>query len=58
MPKFFQFEPRIERTDVVRVHKASVGRGHKGLYGTINNSFHFQADLALASLGVTTTLIA
>nr|QYJ54854.1 photosystem I P700 apoprotein A2 [Diplandrorchis sinica] len=32
--------------------------GHKGLYGTINNSLHFQLGLALASLGVITSLVA
>ena len=26
-----------------------LGRGHKGLYDTINNSIHFQLGLALAS---------
>ncbi|KAK4730383.1 hypothetical protein R3W88_023371 [Solanum pinnatisectum] len=26
-----------------------LGRGHKGLYDTINNSLHFQLGLALAS---------
>ncbi|GER45658.1 photosystem I P700 chlorophyll a apoprotein A2 [Striga asiatica] len=35
-----------------------VGRGHKGLYDTINNSLHFQLGLALASLGVITSLVA
>ncbi|RWW55324.1 hypothetical protein BHE74_00038055 [Ensete ventricosum] len=34
-----------------------LGRGHKGLYDTINNSLHFQLGLALASLGVITSLI-
>ncbi|KAI3666248.1 hypothetical protein L1987_89256 [Smallanthus sonchifolius] len=33
-----------------------LGRGHKGLYDTINNSIHFQLGLALASLGVITSL--
>ncbi|GJV45872.1 photosystem I P700 apoprotein A2 [Tanacetum coccineum] len=33
-----------------------LGRGHKGLYDTINNSIHFQLGLALASLGVITYL--
>ncbi|KAL2901357.1 hypothetical protein RDABS01_026439 [Bienertia sinuspersici] len=33
-------------------------RGHKGLYDTINNSLHFQLGLALASLGVITSLVA
>ncbi|KAK9661658.1 hypothetical protein RND81_O100100 [Saponaria officinalis] len=32
-----------------------LGRGHKGLYDTINNSIHFQLGLALASLGVITS---
>ncbi|KAJ1682821.1 hypothetical protein LUZ63_021961 [Rhynchospora breviuscula] len=35
-----------------------LGRGHKGLYDTINNSVHFQLGLALASLGVITSLVA
>ncbi|CBI19362.3 hypothetical protein VitviT2T_027410 [Vitis vinifera] len=35
-----------------------LGRGHKGLYDTINNSIHFQLGLALASLGVITSLVA
>ncbi|XP_074355777.1 photosystem I P700 chlorophyll a apoprotein A2-like [Apium graveolens] len=35
-----------------------LGRGHKGLYDTINNSLHFQFGLALASLGVITSLVA
>ncbi|CAH1421611.1 unnamed protein product [Lactuca virosa] len=35
-----------------------LGRGQKGLYDTINNSLHFQFGLALASLGVTTSLVA
>uniref|UniRef100_A0A8S0XJF1 PsaB protein n=1 Tax=Spirodela intermedia TaxID=51605 RepID=A0A8S0XJF1_SPIIN len=35
-----------------------LGRGHKGLYDTINNSIHFQLGLALASLGVVTSLVA
>ncbi|KAJ4699889.1 Photosystem I P700 chlorophyll a apoprotein A2 [Melia azedarach] len=34
-----------------------LGRGHKGLYDTIN-SLHFQLGLALASLGVITSLVA
>jgi hypothetical protein len=34
------------------------GRGHKGLYNTINNSIHFQLGHALASLGVITSLVA
>ncbi|KAK8956856.1 Photosystem I P700 chlorophyll a apoprotein A2 [Platanthera zijinensis] len=35
-----------------------LGRGHRGLYDTINNSLHFQLDLALASSGVITSLVA
>ncbi|KAH0672023.1 hypothetical protein KY285_025353 [Solanum tuberosum] len=35
-----------------------LGRRHKGLYDTINNSLHFQLGLALASLGVITSLVA
>nr|YP_010468421.1 photosystem I P700 apoprotein A2 [Aesculus hippocastanum]UVF31530.1 photosystem I P700 apoprotein A2 [Aesculus hippocastanum] len=35
-----------------------LGRGHTGLYDTINNSLHFQLGLALASLGVITSLVA
>ncbi|KAG4215233.1 hypothetical protein ERO13_A01G164640v2 [Gossypium hirsutum] len=35
-----------------------LGRGHKGLYDIINNSIHFQLGLALASLGVITSLVA
>jgi photosystem I P700 chlorophyll a apoprotein A2 len=35
-----------------------LGAGHKGLYDTINNSLHFQLGLALASLGVITSLVA
>ncbi len=36
----------------------ALGEGHKGLYDTINNSLHFQLGLALASLGVITSLVA
>jgi len=35
-----------------------LGAGHKGLYDTVNNSLHFQLGLALASLGVVTSLVA
>ncbi|MFN9648291.1 MAG: photosystem I core protein PsaB, partial [Pseudanabaena sp.] len=35
-----------------------LGEGHKGLYDTVNNSLHFQLGLALASLGVVTSLVA
>ena len=36
----------------------ALGAGHRGLYDTINNSLHFQLGLALASLGVATSLVA
>ncbi|CAN1202268.1 Photosystem I P700 chlorophyll a apoprotein A2 [Linum perenne] len=39
-------------------HMGRLGRGHRGLYDTINNSLHFQLGLALASLGVITSLVA
>jgi photosystem I P700 chlorophyll a apoprotein A2 len=35
-----------------------LGKGHTGLYETVNNSLHFQLGLALASLGVVTSLVA
>jgi photosystem I P700 chlorophyll a apoprotein A2 len=35
-----------------------LGAGHKGLYDTVNNSLHFQLGLALACLGVVTSLVA
>ncbi|CAN1201307.1 Photosystem I P700 chlorophyll a apoprotein A2 [Linum perenne] len=38
--------------------RGRLGRGHRGLYDTINNSLHFQLGLALASLGVITSLVA
>jgi photosystem I P700 chlorophyll a apoprotein A2 len=36
----------------------ALGAGHKGLYDTVNNSLHFQLGLALAALGVVTSLVA
>ncbi|TVQ16243.1 MAG: photosystem I core protein PsaB [Leptolyngbya sp. DLM2.Bin15] len=36
----------------------ALGKGHEGLYDTLNNSLHFQLALALASLGVVTSLVA
>lgn len=36
----------------------TLGKGHSALYTTINNSLHFQLGLALASLGVITSLVA
>uniref|UniRef100_F6HXM6 Uncharacterized protein n=1 Tax=Vitis vinifera TaxID=29760 RepID=F6HXM6_VITVI len=47
--------------DLLEAHippRGRLGRGHKGLYDTINNSIHFQLGLALASLGVITSLVA
>ncbi|CAL0321466.1 unnamed protein product [Lupinus luteus] len=47
--------------DLLEAHIPSggrLGRGHRGLYDTINNSIHFQLGLALASLGVITSLVA
>ncbi|MEL7085785.1 MAG: photosystem I core protein PsaB [Cyanobacteria bacterium J06597_1] len=38
--------------------QGKLGAGHSGLYDTINNSLHFQLGLALASLGVVTSLVA
>ena len=35
-----------------------LGAGHKGLFDTVNNSLHFQLGLALASVGVITSLVA
>jgi photosystem I P700 chlorophyll a apoprotein A2 len=35
-----------------------LGRGHEGLYETVNNSLHFQLGLALASVGTITSLVA
>nr|YP_009538648.1 photosystem I P700 apoprotein A2 [Phacus pleuronectes]AYQ93661.1 photosystem I P700 apoprotein A2 [Phacus pleuronectes] len=47
--------------DILNSHKApsgGLGDGHKNLYETINSSLHFQLGLALASLGVITSLVA
>jgi photosystem I P700 chlorophyll a apoprotein A2 len=45
--------------EILNAHKGPLtGEGHKGLYDTINNSLHFQLGLALASLGVVTSLVA
>ncbi|CAN6483147.1 unnamed protein product [Victoria cruziana] len=47
--------------DLLEAHSPSGGQlgcGHKGLYDTINNSIHFQLGLALASLGIITSLVA
>jgi photosystem I P700 chlorophyll a apoprotein A2 len=47
--------------EILEAHKppsGKLGAGHKGLYDTLNNSLHFQLALALASLGVVTSLVA
>jgi photosystem I P700 chlorophyll a apoprotein A2 len=47
--------------EILNAHKppkGGLGEGHKGLYDTLNNSLHFQLALALASLGVITSLVA
>lgn len=47
--------------EILNAHKppkGGLGDGHKGLYDTLNNSLHFQLALALASLGVITSLVA
>ncbi|NEQ63994.1 MAG: photosystem I core protein PsaB [Symploca sp. SIO1B1] len=47
--------------DILNAHKppsGKLGDGHKGLYDTLNNSLHFQLGLALACLGVVTSLVA
>jgi photosystem I P700 chlorophyll a apoprotein A2 len=36
----------------------ALGAGHRGMYDTVNNSLHFQLGLALAALGVITSLVA
>ena len=38
--------------------RGGLGDAHKGLYDTLNNSLHFQLALALASVGVITSLVA
>ncbi|MGK7876021.1 MAG: photosystem I core protein PsaB [Xenococcaceae cyanobacterium] len=47
--------------EILNAHKPPSGRlgeGHTGMYDTVNNSLHFQLGLALASLGVVTSLVA
>jgi photosystem I P700 chlorophyll a apoprotein A2 len=47
--------------DILNAHKppkGGLGLGHSGLYETLNNSLHFQLGLALACLGVVTSLVA
>ena len=47
--------------EILNAHQppsGKLGAGHKGLFDTLNNSLHFQLALALASLGVVTSLVA
>ncbi|NEP08701.1 MAG: photosystem I core protein PsaB [Symploca sp. SIO1A3] len=47
--------------DILNAHKppsGKLGDGHTGMYDTVNNSLHFQLGLALACLGVVTSLVA
>jgi len=47
--------------EILNAHKppsGKLGAGHTGMYDTVNNSLHFQLGLALASLGVVTSLVA
>jgi len=47
--------------EILNSHYAPSGKlglGHKGLFETLNNSLHFQLGLALACLGVVTSLVA
>jgi photosystem I P700 chlorophyll a apoprotein A2 len=47
--------------EILNAHKppsGKLGAGHTGMYDTVNNSLHFQLGLALASLGVITSLVA
>lgn len=48
-------------SEILESHKAprgGLGDGHSNLYETINESLHFQLSLALACLGVVTSLVA
>nr|YP_009402773.1 photosystem I P700 chlorophyll a apoprotein A2 [Compsopogon caeruleus]ARX96122.1 photosystem I P700 chlorophyll a apoprotein A2 [Compsopogon caeruleus] len=47
--------------EILNAHRppsGKLGAGHKGLFDTVNNSLHFQLGLALAGLGVVTSLVA
>ncbi|MGI9214719.1 MAG: photosystem I core protein PsaB, partial [Gammaproteobacteria bacterium] len=47
--------------EILNAHRSpsgKLGKGHFGLYETINDSLHFQLGLALACLGVITSLVA
>ena len=47
-----------EILDAHRPPGGRLGAGHVGLFDTITNSLHMQLGLALASLGVATSLVA
>jgi photosystem I P700 chlorophyll a apoprotein A2 len=47
-----------EILDVHTPPAGGLGSGHVGLYDTLNNSLHMQLGLALASIGVITSLVA
>ncbi|CAN0530073.1 unnamed protein product, partial [Scytosiphon promiscuus] len=47
-----------EILDAHRPPGGRLGAGHRGLFDTITNSLHMQLGLALAALGVTTSLVA
>nr|BDA99027.1 photosystem I P700 chlorophyll a apoprotein A2 [Rhodomonas sp. NIES-2332] len=47
-----------EILDAHRPPGGRLGAGHKGIFETLTNSLHFQLGLALASLGVITSLVA
>ena len=47
--------------EILEAHQppaGGLGAAHKGIFDTLNNSLHFQLALALASLGVVTSLVA
>ncbi len=47
--------------EILNAHKppsGKLGAGHTGIFDTVNNSLHFQLGLALASLGVVTSVVA
>jgi photosystem I P700 chlorophyll a apoprotein A2 len=47
--------------EILNAHKppsGKLGAGHAGIFDTVNNSLHFQLGLALASLGVVTSVVA
>ncbi|MEB3295020.1 MAG: photosystem I core protein PsaB [Synechococcales bacterium] len=47
--------------EILNAHKppsGKLGAGHTGMFDTVNNSLHFQLGLALACLGVITSVVA